>query len=310
LPGWSSILPALARDEERAMIGRRLVAAGVVAAAVTTGAVAGALIGIPGLSGASGSPAVSTQASETTTTTPDSGDHERGFHGARLGGDGVIAAAAKALNLSPDELFKKLSDGKTTIADLAQQENIPLSDVTDAMEAVAKSEISDIVNKPFPKFPDNGGHRGGRGGFGEGPMGGIGFGDLRASFDSLAQTLGLSPQDLMKDLAGGQSIADIAKSKNIDIDTVIKSLVDDATAKIDAAVKDGHLSQDQATKIESNLKDMITKLVNNGFKFGGFGEGFGHGGFPGPGGPGGFFPGGPSGATGSTGATTGPAPTA
>lgn len=290
------------------MIGRRMVAAGVVVAAVTAGAVAGALIGIPGLSGASGSPNVSTVAGEaTTTTTPDSGHHLRGFPGARFGaGKGVLDAAAKALNLSTPDLLKKLSDGKTTIADVAQQENIPLSDVTDAMEAVAKSEISDIVNKPFPKFPDF--KRGGRGfGFGKGPMGGMGigfgFGDLRGSFDSLATALGISPQDLMKDLAGGQSIADIAKSKNVDINTIIDKLVTDATAKLNDAVNNGHLSKDAAAKIESNLKDMITKIVNNGFKFGGFGDGgfgFGHGGFPGPGGPGGFFPGAPSGASGPT----------
>jgi hypothetical protein len=298
------------------MNGRRLAAAGVVTAAVTAGAVAGALIGIPGLSGASSSPAVSTQASsDTTTTTPGPRDHHRGFHGARIGDDGVIAAAAKALNLSTEDLLKKLSDGKTTIADVAQQENVPLSDVTDAMEAVAKSEISDIVNKPFPKLPDfKGGRRGGMGfGFGKGPMGGMGFdfGSLRGSFDSLAKTLGVSPQDLVKDLASGQSIADIAKAKGVDIDTVIKSLVDDATAKINDAVNAGHLSKDQAAKIESNLKDMITKAVNNGFAFGGMGRGFGHGGFSGPGGPGGpgFFPGGPPGASGSTGATA-PAPTA
>ena len=40
------------------MNGRRMVAAGVVVAAVTVGGVAGALIGVPGLSGASSSPDV------------------------------------------------------------------------------------------------------------------------------------------------------------------------------------------------------------------------------------------------------------
>ena len=111
------------------------------------------------------------------------------------------------------------------------------------MEAVAKSEISDLVTKPFPKFPDfKGRHRG------KGPMGGgMGFGfggfggELRGSIDSLATSLGISTKDLMKDLAGGQSIADIAKSKNVDVNTIIDKLVTDATAKIDAAVKDGHL---------------------------------------------------------------------
>jgi hypothetical protein len=299
--------------KERRMIGRRMVAAGVVVAAVTVGAVAGALIGVPGLSGASGSPNVVTAASDSTTTTTPGSDHDgRGRRGgARFGaGKGVLDAAAKALNLSTEDLLKKLSDGKTTIADVAQAQNVDLATVTDAMEAVAKSEIQDLVTKPFPQRPDFGGkHRGGRG-FGPG-MGGPGLGggmafgfvgELRGSIDALAKSLGISTEDLMKDIAGGQTIADIAKSKNVDVNTIIDSVVADATSKIDAAVKDGHLTQEQADKIESNLKDMVTKFVNDGFKFGGFGRGkFGHGGFPGghDGMPG--FPGDPSGASGASG---------
>lgn len=284
------------------MIGRRMMAAGVVVAAVTTGAVAGALIGFPGLSGASSSPNISTSATSNTSNTsngtaPD-GHRIRGFRGLGFGaGKGVLDAAAKALNLSTADLLKKLSDGKTTIADVATQQNVPLKTVTDAMEAVAKSEISDLVTKPFPAFPKFG--HDGKPGDGMGPMGGgFGFGfrgQLRGSIDSLAKSLGISTQDLLKDLGSGKSIADIAKSKGADLNTIINSLVTDATAKINAALKDGHLSQDQATKIESNLKDMITKMVNNG----GFGGGkFRHGGFGfgGPGGPGGFGSSGPSGA--------------
>ncbi len=296
------------------MIGRRMVAGGVVVAAVTVGAVAGALIGVPGLSGASGSPNVVTAASgSTTTTAPGSDHHERGFHRAFGVGNGLYDAAAKALGLSTQDLMQKLSDGKTTIADVAKAQNVDISKVIDAMEAVSNSQIQNIVNQPFPMRPDFGGKgKGWFGGPGRGMGFGFGFGDLRGSVDSLAKSLGISTQDLMKDLAGGQSIADIAKSKNVDINTIINSLVTDATNKVNDAVKNGHLSQDIATKIESNLKDMITKAVNGDFKlgFGGFGGKGGHGGFPGfaaPGG-GGFpgFPGGPSGASGPSGA---PAPT-
>ena len=73
------------------MIGRRMVAGGVVVAAVTVGAVAGALIGVPGLSGASGSPNVVTAASESTTTTAPGADHHRGgFQRAGFGVDAVL----------------------------------------------------------------------------------------------------------------------------------------------------------------------------------------------------------------------------
>ena len=284
------------------MNGRRMAAAGVVAAAVTAGAVAGALIGIPGISSASSSPKVSTAAtSNSTPTTGHFGHRFRGFGGASIGigGQGVLAAAAKALGLSTPDLLKKLSDGKTTIADVAQQEGVDLSKVTDAMEAVSNSAIQKLVNNPFPAFPDLNG-KAPQFGKGKGPgapgIFGFGFGQLQGSIDSLAKSLGISTSDLMTDLGKGQSIADIAKSKNVDINTIINSLVADATSKINAAVSAKHLSQAQATKIEANLKDMITKLVNNSFKFGfggkggKMGPGFGHfafGGFPGgPGAPG------------------------
>ena len=297
------------------MNGRRMVAAGVVAAAVTTGAVAGAVLGIPGISSATSSPKVSTAAtSNSTPTTGRSGHRFRGFGGPSIGigGQGVLAAAAKALNLSTPDLLKKLSDGKTTIADVAQQEGIDLSKVTDAMEAVSNAAIQNLVNQPFPSFPNFKG-KAPQMGPGQGPAApgifgfGFGFGQLRGSIDSLAKSLGISTKDLMTDLGKGQSIADIAKSKNVDINTIIDSLVADATSKINSAVSAKHLSSAQATKIEANLKDEITKLVNGSFKFGGFGgkggkmgHGFGH--FGG-------FPGGPAGAT-PTMPSTPPAPSA
>ena len=54
------------------------------------------------------------------------------------------------------------------------------------------------------------------------------------SIDGVAKSLGISPQDLLKDLGNGQSIADIAKAKNVDVNTIIETLVDDAKSKIDA----------------------------------------------------------------------------
>jgi len=93
-------------------------------------------------------------------------------------------------------------------------------------------------------------------------------------------------------------------------------LVTDVTAKIDQAVKDGHLPKDMATKIESNLKDMITKAVNGDFSFGMGGgmHGFGHGGPDGgpggmPGFPGGAGPNGGPGGEGTTAPPSVPAPT-
>jgi hypothetical protein len=293
------------------MIGRRMVTAGVVVVAVTAGGVAGAVLGIPGLSGASSSPSLSTTAQSSTGKS--GGAYAHGFVGRGLGADrDVLAAAAGALHLSTKDLLQKLSDGKTTIADVAATQKVPVQTVIDAMVAVAKTDISNLVNNPLPSFglghgKRGGGALGGSGGSGAagpwfggpigpgGPMaGGFGFGlglrgALGDSIDAVAKALGISSQELLGDLRNGQSIADIAKSKHVDVTTLINTLVTDAQNQIAAAAKAGHLPQPLAQSLESNLKQMITDLVNNAHPkgvgglggFGGFGRRGGRGG-PGP----------------------------
>jgi hypothetical protein len=276
------------------MIGRRLVAAGVVVAAVTVGGVAGALIGIPGLSSAS-----SSSPSATTARTGDGNTVRPRFRrsfGAGVGADkGLLDAAAKALNLSTTDLLQKLGDGKTTIADVAAQQKVDVHAVIAAMEVVANTDISNFVNNPLPTLPPFGGKGPlggsgliGPGGAGNPIFGGLGFGArgvLGGSIDAVAKALGISSTDLLGDLRGGQSIADIAKSKHVDLTTLINTLVADTQTRIDAAVKAGDLPQAVATKLEANLKQLVTDAVNNAF-VGGFGPVGGFGRWGANGGPG------------------------
>jgi len=283
------------------MIGRRMLAAGVVAGAVAVGGVAGALIGIPGLSSASSNSTTSdtygaTGASGATGTTgPDGGRHFRGFFGLRFGaGKDVIDAAAQALHLTTEQLLDKLSDGKTTIADVAEQQHVDLKTVTDAMEAVAKQDIQNLVNNPLPVPP--------KGFPGGGPRMHDGFGfifglpGVKDALDPVAKALGITTDELQNDLRDGKSIADIAKEKNVDLKTIVDELVKEAQSRFDDAVKDGKLSQDQADRFEARLKERITDLLNRGLPtgLGDFGFRF-HGG-PGHFGAGGPWPGAPASA--------------
>jgi hypothetical protein len=221
-----------------------------VAAAVTAGAVGGALIGVPGLSGAQPFP----KDALTTATADGSKPADAPRRESAL-----LDAAAKALKLTTQQLTDKLSDGKTTIADVAKQQNVDINTVIDAMAAADKARIGDIVNKPWPKF---GPHGPGKGGLG-GPGFGIGLGRIGGIvLEPVAKALGISTDELKTDLAKGQSIADIAKAKNVDLNKVIDALVADATAKIDQAVKDGHFPAAMADKLKSTLKEMITSAVN------------------------------------------------
>jgi hypothetical protein len=256
------------------MMRSRVVTGIAVVTAVAAGGVGGALIGVPGLSGAQPFP-------KNATSTAASGTDGVG----RVRGDSALLdAAAKALNLTTQQLTDKLSDGKTTIADVAKQQNVDVNKVIDAMAAVDRDRISNIVNKPWPKFAKGS------------PLGpGVGFPALRGrgrlgavALEPAAKALGISTDELKTDLANGQTIAQIAKTKNVDLNKVIDALVADASSRIDAAVKAGHLAQAQADSLKTKLKAAISMAVNNAFPKGPAGGGFGgRFGFPGRGGVGG-----------------------
>ena len=246
------------------MQGRLLTGVAVVTA-VAAGGVGGALIGVPGLSGAQPFPKNATSTATADGTKP--AGHIRGE-------SGVLDAAAKALKLTTQQLTDKLSDGKTTIADVAKQQNVDVNTVIDAIASADRGRISSIVNEPWPKFADRGAGR----------HGGSGI-RLGAGLDAVAKALGISTADLKTELAKGQTIAQIAKAKNVDLNKVVDALVADASARIDEAVKAGHITKAQADKLKGDLKTRITDAVNNGFPKGAKGgrSGFrGHEGFPDP----------------------------
>jgi hypothetical protein len=270
------------------MMPGRLVTGIAVLAAVGVGSVAGALVAVPSLSGAQSFPnAIAVGApSGSTSTTPG----RPFFKGA---GDDLIQAAATALHLTPDQLRQKLSDGKTTIADVAKQQGVDVNTVIDAMVNADRQRITNIVNNPLPQKPFGPG----AGNLPFGPK--IRLGIVGQGIDAVAQALGITPAELKTDLAKGMSIADIAKSKSVDLNKVIDALVADANAKIDAAVKSGKLTQQRADALKGLVRSGIQAFVNNtlpklppatggrfGFPFGGH-HGFGPfgGGGPGSGAP-------------------------
>ena len=238
------------------MMRGRLLTGVAVVTAVAAGGVGGALIGVPGLSGAQPFPKSATSTAAADATKPS---------GRIRGESGLLDAAAKALKLTTQQLTDKLSDGKTTIADVAKQQKVDVNTVIDAIATADRGRIGSIVNKPWPQF--GAGH-------GFGGRGGLGI-RLGAGLDAVAKALGISAQDLKTDLAKGQSIAEIAKTKKVDVNKVIDALVADASARIDEARKAGHITQPEADKVKTDLKTRITDLVNNGFPKGPKGGRFG-----------------------------------
>lgn len=122
------------------------------------------------------------------------------------------------------------------------------------------------------------------------------------ALETVAGVLGIDVETLKTQLQDGQTIAEIAGGQT---QAVIDALVADANEKIDAALADGRITQEQADTMKANTVERITTLVNEGGPLHGLcdsGEGirerlgdfFGRGGGRGFGG---MFGGGDDGAT-------------
>jgi hypothetical protein len=99
-------------------------------------------------------------------------------------------------------------------------------------------------------------------------------------FDSAAEALGLTPNELFVELHDeGKSLSEIAEEQGVDTETLQDAMNANRTEamreRIQQAVEDGNLSQDQA--------DWLLEGLDNGFMGGGrggmmgFGGGFGRG---------------------------------
>lgn len=79
---------------------------------------------------------------------------------------------------------------------------------------------------------------------------------------SVAGTLNMTPREIAQDLRQGQSLAEIGQAKGVSTDTLKSAILTAAGDKLDQAVADGKLTQDQADKITARLTDNIDKILN------------------------------------------------
>lgn len=87
------------------------------------------------------------QADEVAGTLSEAGI---GVRGGGPWGDGVrggfdLEAAATALGMSEDELRSALEDGDTTLADVAEEQGVPVGTLVDALVAGGQERVADAV---------------------------------------------------------------------------------------------------------------------------------------------------------------------
>ncbi|XEC92895.1 SHOCT domain-containing protein [Paenibacillus tarimensis] len=98
--------------------------------------------------------------------------------------------------------------------------------------------------------------------------------------EELSVLLGLSTDELKETLKSGKSLADIAEEQNVDVQKVIDLYVNAGIEKLDQALADGRLTQEQYDERKAALNEKASQIVNGEIPFGkGMGGGRHHGGF-------------------------------
>lgn len=78
-----------------------------------------------------------------------------------------------------------------------------------------------------------------------------------ANLETLAQTLGLSADELKAQLKEGKKLADIAKQQGVSMDQLRQKMQEARIQDIKQAVKEGRLTQEQADRLLQRMQDNV-----------------------------------------------------
>lgn len=79
----------------------------------------------------------------------------------------------------------------------------------------------------------------------------------------VADALGMTPQELQSELDSGKTITQIIAERGKSVDDVVNAVVAQAKTKLDQAVANQKLTQEQETKILDALRTRLTNAINN-----------------------------------------------
>jgi hypothetical protein len=174
--------------------------------------------------------------------------------GSRAPANGFLARVAGHLGIST----QKLQDATKAAAIDQVDADLKAGRITQAQADQMKARIN---AGGVPLFFD-GPHR--FGDFGHRGPGRMGF-ERGGHLSAAADYLGLTVPQFFQKLAGGKSLADVAKAQNKSVDGLKAAMLADAKTHLDQAVKDGMLTEAQATKMLNELKSRIDQIINGTF---------------------------------------------
>lgn len=204
------------------------------------------------------------------------------------GGQGVnsLTVIAEALGIEQTELVTALQNGQT-VAELAEEKGVELTTIVDALVA-AHAEHNAAMLETFREHITaqlNGSTTFGMGGgFGMGNGFGMGDGFMGRGNNFaavIAEALGIEQTELLTALQNGQTVAELAEEKGVELTVVVDALVAAHSEILTAAVEAGRITQEQADARLETFRENVTAQLSQSMTFGmGMGDGRGghHGG--------------------------------
>ncbi|MCU0310216.1 MAG: hypothetical protein MUE36_04640 [Acidimicrobiales bacterium] len=173
-----------------------------------------------------------------------------GLSAALVAGGAGLAVALPAISSAQSE-----DTTTTTPADQDGARTSHLADVLAPLVAdgtLTQDQADAVVAALEAAGPRGGGHG----------HDGMGRGGPRLGLDAAATALGVSQEELVTALRDGQSIADLAAARGVDVQVVIEAMVADAEAHLAEEVAEGDLTQEEADARTAELTAKVTELVD------------------------------------------------
>jgi hypothetical protein len=217
-----------------------------------------------------------------------------GMMGGRWGGpeNSLPSIAAEKLGLTSQELLAELQAGKT-IAEVAAEKNVAVDTIVeavvadrteqlnelvangqatqeevDAMVTLLKANVTRQINEAWSSRGFGRGMMDGPmgSGFGMGPGGGRGGmmgGHL--GMQTVAETLGLTPAELVTELQAGKTVVEVAAEKNVDVDTLVEAILTPRIERLNELVTAGQLTQAEVDARLTILRVDVIERLNQGW---------------------------------------------
>lgn len=157
--------------------------------------------------------------------------------GGKVGfGQLYLQALASRLGTTLDKLQQAMKDARTDAINNAVKQGL-----------ITQAQADMMLQRQQNTQP-------GAGGFQAGKV----VGGIRGFFgpdvlESVGKVLNMNPADVTSALRGGKTLADLAKSQNVDPSKVQSAIADAEKAALDRAVKDGLMTQDRANTLKANI---------------------------------------------------------